>query len=69
LAKIFSKSNFQALGISLITEESSPEDEQRRIKMAEQKIYSKYDGSPRYKNIVHYLLFLRFPLGLDRSKY
>jgi len=35
LAKILSESNCQALRISLITEEGSPKDEHRRIKMVE----------------------------------
>eukprot|EP00253_Pinus_taeda_P009640 PITA_09640 len=69
LAKILSESNCQALGISMIIEEGRPEDHPSGIKMVEQNIYAKYKGSPRYKNIVHYLLFLRCSLGLDRSKY
>lgn len=59
LAKILSESNFQALGIRLIIEEGSSEDEHNKIKTVEQKIYSKYEGLPRYKNIIHYLLFRR----------
>ncbi len=69
LANILSESNCQALGLNLITKEGSPEDEQSKIKMVVQKIYAKYEGSPRYKNIVPFLLFLRCPLGLNRSKY
>lgn len=59
----------QALGINLIIEEGRPEDHQSGIKTSKKKIYAKYEGSPWYKNIVHYLLFLRCPLGLDKSKY
>ena len=40
LAKILSDSNYQALGINLITEDGSPKDEQIIIKKVEQNIYS-----------------------------
>lgn len=69
LANILSKSNYQAVGIILITEEGRLEDHHSGIKTDEHKIYAKYEGSPRYKNIVQYLLFLRCLLGFDRSKY
>lgn len=63
MAKVLFESNCQALGITLIIEESGPEGQQNSIKTHEQKIYAKYKGSTWYKNIIHYLLFLRCPLG------
>jgi len=69
LAKVLSESNCQALVINLTTEEDKPKDHQSSIETSEHKIYAKYEGSPQYKNIIHYLLFLRFSLGQDAYKY
>ena len=57
------------MGINLITEEGRTKVQQNGIKTPEKNIYAKYEGSPWYNNIIHYILFLRCPLGLDKTKY
>lgn len=42
LAKVLSESNYQDLGINLISEEGRQEDNQSGIKTSEQNIYTKY---------------------------
>lgn len=70
LEKMLTKSNFQALGINLLTpinEEIIEEGEQKsNLGM---NIRYKFLCSEWYKHIVHYLCFLSRPQSLDRTRY
>lgn len=70
LEKIFTESNFQALGINLLTpinEEIIEEGEEKSN--PGMKIWYKFLCSEWYKHIVHYLCFLSCPQSLDRIRY
>lgn len=71
LSKIWSEVNYQALDINSLADSSvvDVEAKKARAKEVDTKIVYKYLCSECYNHIVHYLLFLSFPLNFDRTKY
>lgn len=69
MEKILSKSNCQALGINLLTEEDEEGTQQPLIKISIQKIHIKYETYVSYRDAIHYLLFLRCSMNMDKFTY
>ena len=65
LAKLLAESNYQALGLHVMAEESVPEEAQ--VLMEKEKIMEFYSSSAWYVDIVHFLLFLQCPEHLDKK--
>ena len=65
LAKLLAESNCQALGLYVMAEEITQEEDQAALK--KEKIMDFYSASTWYADIVYFLLFLQCPEHLDRK--
>ena len=65
LAKLLAESNCQALGLYVMAEEITQEEDQ--VALEKEKIMDYYSSSAWYADIVHFLLFLQYPEHIDRK--
>ena len=65
LAKLLAESNFQALGLHLMVEELTQEENQEVLE--KENIMDFYSTSTWYADIVYFLLYLQCPEHLDKK--